>query len=265
MKRVLILTDIEGTAGIDSFEHHAYPDAKYLDRFRRLATAEVNAAIEGLLAAGVEDILVFDGHGVQGLWYEDLIEPAKLMHGRPLVSIKMLEPVLAEYEAGCIIGQHAMAGVRSSNMNHTQSSEHIDYIKLNGQPIGEIAQIALYCGDMGVPFFFLSGEEDACREAQALIAGIRTVAVKKGLGRGSAISLPAPQARRLIRQGIQQAAEQHDRQPIKPLVWPGPYVLEKRFFHTDTADASAAQPGAERVDGQTVRFRSQNVRDVIYR
>ncbi|MCC6424711.1 MAG: M55 family metallopeptidase [Phycisphaerales bacterium] len=265
MKRVLIFTDLEGTAGISSFPNHAALDAKYLDRFRRLATAEVNAAIEGLVAVGVEDILVVDGHGPEGLWYEDLIEPAKFLHGRPLVPWKMLDSLLDEYEACAIIGQHAMAGVRSSNMNHTQDPYGIDHIKLNGKPIGEIAQFALYRGAKGMPLFFLSGEEDACREAESLISGVQTVAVKKGLGGGSAISLTITEARRRIRQGMEQAVHLHRNQPVKPLVWPGPYVLEKRFFHTIDADTLANQIGAERVDGQTVRFRGENIREVIYR
>ena len=36
---------------------------RYHDHAKRLATAEVNAAVDGLLDAGVEDILVIDGHG----------------------------------------------------------------------------------------------------------------------------------------------------------------------------------------------------------
>ena len=116
-----------------------------------------------------------------------------------------------------------------------------------------------------MPLFFLSGEEDACREAESLISGVQTVAVKKGLGGGSAISLTITEARRRIRQGMEQAVHLHRNQPVKPLVWPGPYVLEKRFFHTIDADTLANQIGAERVDGQTVRFRGENIREVIYR
>jgi D-amino peptidase len=265
MKSVFIVTDIEGIAGITSHEEHAYADARYLDRFRRLATAEVNAAIEGLVAAGVEDILILDGHGPEGLWFEDLIPPAKILQGRPLAPRAVWDPIVDQYEGGAIIGQHAMAGVPTSNMNHTQSSKNIDHIKLNGQKIGEIAQMALYRGAKGMPFFFLSGEEDACLEAQALIPGIQTVSVKKGLGRGSAISLTATEARQRIRDGIRQAAEHHRKAPVKPLVWPAPYTLEKRFHHTDIADVSAGQYGAERVDAQTVRFRGDDIRDIIYK
>jgi hypothetical protein len=49
------------------------------------------------------------------------------------------------------------------------------------------------------------------------------------------------------------------------VVWPGPYVLEKRYFHTDVTDGIASQPGVERVDSQTVRLRSDHIRDIIYR
>ncbi|HEX3812590.1 MAG TPA: M55 family metallopeptidase [Mycobacteriales bacterium] len=265
MKSAFVITDLEGTAGVTSFTEEAYADAKYLDRARRLATAELNAAVEGLLAVGVADILVWDGHGAGGLWYEDLHPAVRLIHGRPSPPISVIAGVVDGYEAGIIIGQHAMAGVASSNMNHTQSSTHIDHITLNGQRIGEIAQSALFWGAAGMPFVFLSGEQAACDEAVRLIPGIGTAAVKQGLGRGSAISVSASEARNRITAGISRAAEHHRAHPIPPTVWDAPYVLEKRFFHTDAADASAAAPGAERVDGQTVRFHGDDIRSVIYR
>ena len=51
-----------------------------------------------------------------------------------------------------------MASVGRSNQNHTQKSRSIDYYNLNGRPIGEIAQFALY-----------SGEEAACRDAEDMV------------------------------------------------------------------------------------------------
>jgi D-amino peptidase len=260
-----VITDLEGTAGVTSFVDEAYPDARYLDRSRRLATAELNEAVAALVDAGVSDVLVWDGHGCGGLWYEDLHPAAKLMHGLPLAPFCVIDPIVDAYEVGLIVGQHARAGVRSSNMNHTQSSRTIDSITLNGKPIGEIAQSALYRGAAGMPFVFLSGEDAACREAEELIPGIGTAAVKRGLSRGSAISLSPAKARALIRSGVREAIDRHRSRPIPPTVWPGPYVLEKRFFHTDAADAAGTAPGAERVDDQTVRFRSDDIRSIVYR
>jgi D-amino peptidase len=248
-----------------SCTEQAYADARYYDQAKRLLTAEVNAAVGGLLVAGVEDVLVMDGHGPGGIWFEDLHPAAKLLHGRPLAPRERTAPIVSQYDACVMIGQHAMAGILTSNQGHTQSSRTIDTIQLNGRKIGEIAQFALYYGGLGVPLIFLSGEQDACREVEDLIPGIVTVSVQQGLGRGSAISLSAPEAHRRIREGIQRAVKRQQEDPLPPLHWEGPYVLEKRFFHTDVADRASAQPGAERVDSQTVRFRSESILDIIYR
>lgn len=264
MRSVYMMTDLEGVAGVVSFEDQAFATGRYYDQAKRLVTAEVNAAVEGLLDAGVEDVLICDGHGAGGLWFEDIHPQAKLLHGRPITVSQLFAP-LADYDAVVMIGQHAMAGVPTSNQNHTQSSQTIDYLKLNGQLIGEIAQFALYAGTFGKPMFYLSGELDACQEVAALIPGIATTSVKQGLSRGAAISLSASAARSLIRTGIRQAVEQQRRQPLAPLQWPGPYVLEKRFFHTHVADQASVQPGAERVDSQTVRFYADTLRNLIFR
>jgi D-amino peptidase len=263
--KVLIGTDLEGVAGVVSFTEQSYEDARYYDQAKRLLTAEVNAAVEGLLVAGVEQVLVMDGHGPGGIWFEELHPAARLLHGRPLPPLERLAPIVSQYDACVMIGQHAMAGVLTSNQGHTQSSRTIDHIQLNGQKIGEIAQFALYYGGLGVPLIFLSGEEDACREVEALVPGIVTVSVQQGLGRGAAISLSAPEAHRRIGEGIQRAIQRQQKDPIPPVRWEGPYVLEKRFFHTDVADRASGQPGAERLDSQTVRFRSDNILDIIYR
>jgi D-amino peptidase len=264
VQRAFILTDLEGVAGVVSFETQTVPAGAYYDEAKRLLTGEVNAAVEALLDSGVDDVLVCDGHGAGGIAYTELHPAARLLHGRPITVSQLFAP-LQSYDAALVIGQHAQAGAPAGNMNHTQDSTAIDFIRLNGRPIGEIAQFALYAGSLGVPVIFLSGDTAACREAEELLPRAITVSVKEGLGRGAAISLSAPEARRRIREGVGAAVRRHRERPVEPAAWPGPYVLEKRFFMTDRADAAAELPGAIRVDAQTVRFESRQVRDVIYR
>ena len=263
--KVILMTDLEGVAGVVSFTADSYGDAKYNETAKRLLTAEVNAAVDGFLSAGATDILVNDGHGPGGITFEDLHPAAKLLHGRPLAPAAVRKSVVKQYDVAVMVGQHAMAGVVGGNLAHTQSSRHVDYYKLNGKPIGEIAQWVLYCGALGLPMIFLSGDDDACCEVEDLIPGIMTVETKKSLSRNSAISLSAAESRRRIGEGAARALEIHMQNPILPVVWEGPYVLEKRYFHTDTADAAAAEPGVERIDSQTVRLYSDNVLDIIYR
>lgn len=263
--RILIMTDLEGVAGVVSFEDQTGTGSRYYDAAKKLLTAEVNAAVDGLIESGIEEVLVVDGHGPGAISYEDLHPSARLLHGRPLPPWSSLARIFESYDACMMIGQHAMAGVAAGTLNHTQNSRAIDYYQLNGRKIGEIAQFALYCGGLGVPMIFLSGDEEACNEAQALIPGIVTAAVKQGLGRGSAISLSALEARRRIHRGVKLAVEQQRIRPLLPLTWEGPYVLEIRYFSTSEADSRMNQPGVARIDSQTVRFESDSILDIIYR
>ena len=92
------------------------------------------------------------------------------------------------------------------------------------------------------------------------------MAVKEGLGRGSAISLSAQAARQRIRQGIAAAVTQHRQKPdCPPDSGPGRICWRNASSHTDTADAEMSKAGAERVDAQRVRFRSDNILDIVYR
>jgi D-amino peptidase len=264
LMKVVIGTDIEGVAGVVSFSSQTGADSKYYEDAKKLLTAEVNAAVTGALEAGANEILVVDGHGCGAIQFQSLHSEAKLIHGRPLIPLKTLLGTFANCDVTIMIGQHAMAGVNTGNLNHTQSSATVDYYKLNGKKIGEIAQWALGFGAYKIPLIFLSGDAAACAEAKELIGGMKTVAVKQGLGRNCAISLSATKAAEKIKAGVVQALKEHLKQPVKPFVLAGPFILEKRFFHTDTADAYCADPRYKRVDAQTVEIASDNILDIIY-
>lgn len=262
--KVLVITDLEGTAGVVSFDEQAASNGLYHEQAKQLATEEVNAAVEGFLAAGADDILVFDGHGCGGLRYECLHAKAKLLHGRPLPPRAVLDDVTDAYDVIAMVGQHAMAGIERANQSHTQDHVRIEYYKLNGIFIGEIAQAALYYGAAGLPLIFLSGDVFACREAEEVAPGVTTVSVKQGVGVGSAISLSTEDARKKIRQGTYEAMERHRKHPCTPLIWKPPFVLEKKFFHASDADMAADHPLAERIDSRIVCYRSDKIRRIIY-
>ena len=264
IKSLYLATDLEGVAGVVSFEKQAYPAGQYYNDARGLLTQEVNAAIAGALAAGVERLVVADGHGYGAIAYEQLHEAAELIHGRPITPSQLLG-LVAECEAVAMIGQHAMAGVATATLNHTSDEYEVDFKKLNGRLVGEIAMFALYAGAKGKPMIFLSGDMDACAEVKALIPGITAAAVKRGLGRYSAVSLSVARARALIREGMEKAITRQRRHPIKPLIWKPPYRLEIRYGHTHKADQVACIPGTERVDGQTVRLKGEDVCELLYR
>jgi len=261
--KVYMVTDIEGVAGVVSFEQQSYSEGRYNHAARKLLTAEINAAVEGFLSEGVEEVLVNDAHGSGAVVFEELHPRARLLSGVPRPPHSKMFEVISRYDVCVIVGQHAMAGAMDGNLNHTMSSKHVTSYVLNGKPIGETGVVALTCGALGKPLIMVTGDEAACREASELIPGITAVAVKEGLARNCAISVSMQQSHKMIRSGAAAAIRNHKKNPIAPLIWPGPYVFARTFFHTDTADAAQNMPGATRVDGLTVRLQSQNILDII--
>ncbi|MBN1435947.1 MAG: M55 family metallopeptidase [Sedimentisphaerales bacterium] len=264
VKKVIVCTDVEGVAGVVDFESQAYGNGKYYEQAKLLLTAEVNAAVEGMLEAGVEEIIVVDGHGAGGIHYESLHPEAKLLHGRIMSWKSTFKKVASDCDAGIMIGQHSMAGVPQGNLNHTQNDATIEYYKLNGKFIGEIAQWSLFCGAHGIPMIFLSGDDTACHEVQELIPNITTAAVKQGISRLAAVSLSPAKVHALIKAAITKAIQKQNSDPIAPLIWEGPFVLEKRFLFTETAEAAANSANYKQINAKTVQIKADNIEDIIY-
>ncbi|MFA6929537.1 MAG: M55 family metallopeptidase [Lentisphaeria bacterium] len=263
--RIMIMTDIEGVAGVSSPGVDTSPGGSNYPNCKRLLTEEVNAAVRGFLKAGATELLIFDGHGSGAIDYEVLQSPAKLIHGRPLPPITwLIQQLCRRVDAICHIGQHAMAGVRDGNLNHTQNSLEVLHYKLNGRPIGEIAQFVLLCGECHIPHIFLAGDAAACREAEELNPKVVTACVKEGLGRTSSLTLSAQDARALIEQQAEVALKKHLAEPIPPLRWPGPYVLQKCFLHTECADSALGASPVSLLDSHTVEIRGETIAEVIY-
>jgi D-amino peptidase len=88
------------------------------------------------------------------------------------------------FDAVAWVGQHAKAGTPFAHIAHTGWFNVLDYT-INGISVGEFGQMAMCAASLGVRSIFGSGDEAFTKEASALIDGIVTVAVKKGLNPGS--------------------------------------------------------------------------------
>src|SRR5437588_7949880 len=77
-KSVFMITDAEGVAGVCRQDQTDPKDAE----MRALLTGEVNAAVEGFLAGGADEVIVWDGHGSANNLSALTIHPrAKLLMG----------------------------------------------------------------------------------------------------------------------------------------------------------------------------------------
>lgn len=177
--RVYIMTDLEGVAGVLDSEDWCHKDSRYFDQAKELLTREVNAAVEGFLAAGATDILVADGHGWGGINPSLLHPRAELAVHWPAGRAYPFSLDSQPFDVAAWIGQHPKAGTVGGHLCHTGSMD-VRELQINEVSVGEFGEMALCAGELGVRCIFAAGCEAFTHEAAEFIPGIETVAVKRG-------------------------------------------------------------------------------------
>ncbi len=249
-KTIFIITDAEGVAGICRQDQTDPKDPE----LKQLLTAEVNAAVDGFLAGGADEVVVWDGHdGSQTLSALSIHPKAKLIIGS-LGATALLE---RKFAAIAFIGQHSRANVRAGIMAHSYSSLGIQNILLNGRPVGEIETRVALAGWYDTPAILLSGDTAATEELRAIVPQAELVSVKEGLARYACLSLSAPAAQVLIRDGARRAMARLDQ--IKPYKVEGPVTIQIEYTTRNSLGIDAGRsPGSEVVDDRTIRFHGKD-------
>lgn len=260
--RIYISVDMEGVAGVVHEDQTDPVDPRHAgeyNRFRRLMTAEANAAIEGAIAAGADSVLVNDSHWLmRNLLAEELHPAAELLSGGPKLG-SMFEGVDGGFDAALCIGYHARAGAKHAVIDHTYTSR-VHEARLNGRPVGELAINAALAGCYGVPVALVSGDQALAAEARELLGeGVETVVVKHAVGRFAARSLPPAEACRRIREGTKAALSRRH----TPLVLTSPIRLEVEFALTQMADMAELVPGSVRTGGRMLEYVHDDYREVF--
>lgn len=223
--RVFILTDLEGVGGVNNADEQLLPGQRRFEESRRLLAGEVNAAVEGALAAGASEIVIWDGHDGSRTLSIDLIHPrARLIQGKPTPANYYLSE--KAYDGVIFIGQHAMSGAPNALLAHSQSFL-VKRITINGKPVGEIGQTAAIAGHFGIPVIMLAGDQAACDEIRELQPKAVTVAVKRLIGRGSSLSLSHEEAKRQIEAAAREAVSRI--REFQPWRIPGPVEMKFEY------------------------------------
>lgn len=267
MPKLYIMTDYEGVSGIDEWDDRSSTDAvacaKRL-RHRRLCTGEINAAVDGALDAGFDHVLVNDAHGGGRMLLVEDIHPRCLLF-RGAKRPTWLAELDGSYDAAVFIGAHAMADTPRATLSHT-FSKGVKEWQWCGSSIGEIGATVLGAAAMGVPTVCVSGGELACREAEELVPGIVTAPVKKDVSELSAVHMPPPAARELIRERVAEGLSKLGE--IEPLGFGEPPYTFRIELREPAFSASAGREGMRVIDGCTVEYSGDEplavMKDAIY-
>jgi len=260
--RVFVSVDMEGATGV-CHRDHLVPGGQDYERARGWLTGDVNAAVEGSVAAGATDVVVADGHGtMRNIVLDDLHEAARLLAGpaqarnRPLGQLAALEGT--RYDAAMLIGYHSRAGTPGGLLSHTWVGALVHEIRLNGQPAGEALLNAALLGHYKIPVVFASGADDFCREVRADLGDdLEVVEVKQTLGPSAVVTLSPKRTAALIRAGAERGlgAER------KPLRIDLPVAIDLEYHRTDMRERGL-EFGGEPLGARGIRFSGGDLIDV---
>jgi len=257
--RIYISVDMEGATGV-CHRDHLVPGGQDYEKARHWLTGDVNAAVEGALAAGASDVVVADGHGtMRNILLDELHADARLLTGpaqarnRPLGQLAALES--GPFDAAFLIGYHSRAGTAGGLLSHTWVGALVNEIRLNGRPAGEAQLNAAILGSHDIPVVLASGSDDFCREARAdFDQELELVEVKQTLGPSAILTLAPKKSQALIRAAAQRSLPSR-REPWRTSQ-PVTFELD---LHRDDMRERALELAGEPVGRLGVRFVEDNL------
>lgn len=252
---VYVSVDIEGISGVVHSDMMSAAGREY-DRGRRLMTNDANAAVEGLVQAGADYILVCDGHGpMRNLLIEEMHPAAHLLTGsgdaKDYCQIEGADS--RAFDAAIFVGYHAMARTAKAIHPHTIAGAAVSELRINGKPHGETGINAAVLGSLGIPVVMVSGDTTTIAEARHFLGdSIETVAVKEASGRNAAICRPPSATLPEITEAAKRALE--NRAATPPYNPDRPLLLEVDFLNMMQCDRASRIAGVEQAGPLTIQI-----------
>ena len=259
--KFMISVDLEGLACVVGEPNKVLNDSRDYGFACRQAVREANAAAAALFDGGAEEVVILDGHGGSlNLHYEDLDRRCKIVLG---VDVEQSWPTLDSTFSGVLlIGYHPMDNTIHGVLAHSYSSVNIQWIKIDGREVGEMAINAALAGERGVPLIFTASDDKGVAEAKSFFPWIETVETKIGLGRNVALSKHPSQVVDEIYDGVRKAVNRIGE--MKIFKYEKPFELQIRHKRMEYAQNFVNRKiGWKFVDAYTVEKHFNKLSDYI--
>jgi D-amino peptidase len=258
--KVYISVDMEGVSGVVHPEHTGWSGRRHHEA-RALLTGELNAAVEGALAAGASDVLVCDSHSNgRNVILEDLHPRATVLWGRQNRTLGQVHGIDEGFDALVMVGFHARASTRGV-LNHTINSGVVHWMKLNGELQGEVDLNAAVAGVFGVPVAFVSGDDQVVAQTLERYPRVETVVTHRWVGTYASRAIAPVVSRERIRDGVERSLGRLGE--LEPFVLPDPYTLEIGFKDTAMLESATLVPAVEALDPMTARYTHEDLPTVM--
>lgn len=260
--KVFLSFDMEGVAGVVDWSQCRPSGGAAYDVGCALTLDEVNAAIDGAVAGGADDIVVNDSHGAMfNLDPRLLHAPATYISGRHKPGY-MMQGLDDSFDAVFFVGYHGSISGEPSTLSHTYNPEVVSGVRLGGVYVGESGVNALVAWDLGVPVALLTGDAVTLAELRPIAPDCVGVVTKASVSRSAAHSLRPEAACELIRDAARRASEAVAAGEIAPPRIDRPAALEVELQTADLAEIATWVKGVERSGTRCVRVVGESGSDV---
>ena len=254
-----ISADIEGVTGITSWDETEKSHSDYA-YFQEQMTAEVNAACQGALEAGVTEIVVKDAHDSgRNLILDRLPTQVKVIRGWSGSPLSMIQDLDNSFVASAFIGYHSGASLNANPLSHTMNSARIAKMTINNRVADEFYLHGLYASSVNAPVIFVSGDNALCNRINALNKYILTVPTVHGIGNSSISHHPQISIEN-IQDTIQKAFSNREKCQLD---LPTIHKIMIQFKKHQDAYSASFYPGAKAVDSVSVSFKAKNYFDIL--
>ncbi|SDM27934.1 M55 family metallopeptidase [Sediminibacillus halophilus] len=254
--KIFISADMEGISGVAT-NQQLKTNAEY-QRFRRLMTADVNAAIEGAFQGGAKEVVVADGHGnMSNILIEELDRRARLVSGSNRVMCQ-LEGLDDSFDGIMFVGHHGReGGSERTVISHTLAGVCVNEMKINGRVVGETEMNSLVAGRFGVPAIFISGDDAYVQEVRASFPDVEAAITKRAVDRFAAELIHPEEARDEIRK--KAAAAVSKAASLEPETITGPTTFEIELKGPQQAQMTTTLPTVELISPKRIQFTCNDI------
>lgn len=249
--KIFISADMEGISGVAT-NQQLKTNSEY-QRFRKLMTADVNAAIEGAFNGGATEVVVTDGHGnMSNILIEELDSRARLVSGSNRVMCQ-LEGLDDTFDGIMFVGHHGREGGSDVTViSHTLAGICVNEMKINGKIVGETEMNSLVAGAFGVPALFISGDDAYVNEVKETLPEVEGAVVKRAVDRFAAELIHPEVARAEISEKAEAALKKA--KSLTPFSFEGPITFDIQFKGPQQAKMTTTLPTVELTGPKSIRF-----------
>ena len=263
----LIAVDLEGIHGIVGKKYEIMRTTPDYALSKENAVKEINVAVKALFDSGAHKVAVWDNHAGGGNLDFTKIDSRVTEIVNARANRRRMDFTVEHNFAGIIfIGYHSREGTIGGVLAHTYNSLEIQYVKINGKPVGELDVDSYIASENGIPPIFASSDDKAVEQVKEISPDIVTVITKFGKGRHSAEFRDEQAVLNEIYDGVCKAVKADARKTP----FPAPVNVEIRYSKAVIAEDMLERAGVANIpahygeDSHIVEYTITQARDIPY-